>query len=121
MTEDRFTRMQQRVFGVVVEELQGIINDMLRGMLDPSRIMAFISSMGFNISQLPGMMSQQPGFNPYQVLGLDKSASDEEIRKRYRELLYRLHPDKSGTPGTTFLFRMVMAAYEIIKRERGWQ
>jgi len=55
------------------------------------------------------------------VLGLDKTAGDDEIKKRYRELLRKLHPDTSGTPGTSFLLQMVIAAFEIIKRERGWQ
>ena len=64
---------------------------------------------------------QQPGLDPYRVIGLDKSASDEEVKKRYRELLRKLQPDTSGTPGTSFLLQMVMAAFEIIKRERGWQ
>lgn len=118
--EDPFVRMQRRVWGVIIEELQGWINNLLRGMLDPGQIVNFIQSMGFDISQLPGMLQQQPEFDPYQVLGLDKSASDEEVKHRYRELMHRLHPDKSGTPGTTFLFRMVTAAYEIIKRERRW-
>ena len=121
MSEERVARMQSRILKVVMEEMQGWMNDLLRGMLDPGKIMAFMRSMGFDPSKLPGMMSQQVGFDPYQVLGLDKSASDEEVKKRYRELVNKLHPDKSGTPGTNFLFQMVMAAYELIKRERGWQ
>jgi hypothetical protein len=36
----------------------------------------------------------QAAFDPYQVLGLDQSASDEEVKKRYRELLFKLHPDR---------------------------
>jgi len=121
MSEERIVRMQQRMLRVFQEELQGWVNELLRGMLDPSKIEGFIRSMGFDPSKLPGIMGQQVGFDPYQVLGLDKSASDEEVKKRYRELVNKLHPDKSGTPGTNFLFQMVMAAYELIKRERGWQ
>jgi DnaJ like chaperone protein len=52
---------------------------------------------------------------------LDKSASDEEVKDAYRELVNKYHPDKSGTPKTKFAFQMVIAAYELIKRERGWQ
>ena len=121
MVDDRVARIQQRILKLVVEEMQGWVNDLLQGMLDPSKIMAFIRSLGLDMSQLPGMMTQQPGFDPYQVLGLDKSASDEEVKKRYRELMFKLHPDQSGTPGTSFLFQMVLAAFELIKRERGWQ
>jgi len=115
MTEDRFTRMQQRVFGVVVEELQGMINDMIKGMINPSLVTEFMRSMGIDPSRLPGMT----GFDPYQVLGLDKSASDEEVKKRYKELMSKIHPDKAG-PETTFLSTMVNAAYEMIRKERRW-
>jgi DnaJ-domain-containing protein 1 len=119
MSEDRFTRMQRRVLGVVMEEMQGWINDLLQGMLDPSKIMEFMRSMGFDPSQLPGVMSQQPGFDPYQVLGLDKSATDEEVKHRYREMMGKLHPDKAGQE-MTFLATLINTAYEMIKRERGW-
>ena len=121
MSEARIVRMQQRMLKAVMEEMQGWVNDLMRGMLDPSKIEGFMRSMGFDPSKLPGMMSQQPGFDPYQVLGLDKSATDDEVKRRYRELTFKLHPDQSGTPATTFLFQMVMAAFELIKRERGWQ
>jgi len=114
------SRLQQKMLKLVMEELQGWMNDLMKGMLDPSRIMAFIHSMGFEPSKLPGMMSQQLGFDPYHVLGLDKSASDEEVKKRYRELLRRLHPD-TGAEGTSFLLNIVLAAYKLIERERGWQ
>jgi preprotein translocase subunit Sec63 len=67
------------------------------------------------------MVGQQPGFDPYQVLGLDKSASDEAIKKRYRELLQHLHPDTAGREGTSFLLQMVLAAYKLIEVQRGWQ
>ena len=54
-------------------------------------------------------------------MGLDKSASEEEVKKRYRELLRKLHPDTAGVEGTAFLLQMVLAAYEMIRQERGWQ
>ena len=121
MSEDRVARMQQKILRVILEETQGWMNDLLRGMLDPSKIMSFMRSMGFDPSKLPGMMSQQARFDPYQVLGLDKSATDEEVKHRYRELVNILHQDKSKTSGTNFLFQMVMAAFELIKKMRGWQ
>ena len=97
-----------------------MVNDVLSDALEPSRLADFIRSMGVDISQLPGMMSQQPSFNPYQVLGLEKSASDEEVKHRCRELLYKLHPDTAGARGTEFLFTLVMKAYEQISKERRW-
>jgi len=81
------------------------IQDLLRDSFDPAGMMGFLKGMGI-------------GFDPYRVLGLDKSASDDEVKYRYNELIHKLHPDKSGTPGTNFLFQMVLAAYELIKRQR---
>ena len=55
----------------------------------------------------------------YRMLGLDKTASDEEVKRRYRELAKRLHPDVAGKE-TEHFFKLVQAAYEQIARERGW-
>ncbi len=61
------------------------------------------------------------GIDPYQVIGLDKSSTDEQIKKRHRELAFKLHPDTAGIKGTEFLFKLVMAAYKQIAQQRGWQ
>ena len=62
----------------------------------------------------------------YEVFGLPRSASDEEIRARYRELISKYHPDKfagMNDPEFTRLaaekFQRVQGAYEEIKRQRG--
>jgi DnaJ-domain-containing protein 1 len=58
--------------------------------------------------------------DPYRVLGLQPGNTDEQVKKRYRELAKKLHPDTAGTPGTEFLFQLVTAAYQQISRERRW-
>jgi len=58
------------------------------------------------------------GMNPYAMLGLEKSASDDEVRTRFRELAKLLHPDTATVKGTSFLFQMVNIANEMITRER---
>lgn len=110
--QDRIARMYQRIFGVIQEEMQGYMSDQL---------LELTKSLGMDMSQLRGMMNQRTPFDPYQALGLDKSASDEDVKKRYRELLHKLHPDTAGVEGTAFLLQMVLAAYEMIKEERRWQ
>jgi len=57
---------------------------------------------------------------PYRILGLEKTASDDQVKKRHRELAVKLHPDTAGIGGTGFLFQLVEASYQQISRERGW-
>ncbi len=112
MSHDKLVRMCQRILQVLQEETQGVMND---------RLAELMKSMPIDFSQLREMASGQTAFDPYLILGLDRSASDEEVKKRYRDHLYHEHPDTAGTPGTEFQFQMVRAAYEMIKNERGWQ
>jgi DnaJ-domain-containing protein 1 len=103
-----------------MSDLEEMLGDLAKGTLDPAKLAEMMKAMGMDPSMLASMMGQgrAPGFDPYQVLGLDKSASDEEVKKRYHDLLKKVHPDVGGT---SFLVQIVIAAFEMIKRERGWQ
>lgn len=120
--QDRMARIQAELQQAFAEELQSLTSEMARRMLDPAVVERLARALGIDASQLAGMSGRagQQGFDPYQVLGLDRSAEDGEVRSRYRELAKKLHPDTSGTQGTAFLLRMVMAAYKMMAMERGW-
>jgi DnaJ-domain-containing protein 1 len=112
MQEEMGKMSEQLVQGVLTPDMLASVMEMMRGAM---------GTIGFDIGKMQGMMGQQPGVDPYRVLGLERMASDDEVKRRYRELIHVLHPDKSGTPGTATFFQMVNAAFQAISKERGWQ
>ncbi len=52
--------------------------------------------------------------DPYKALGVDKKASDTEIKKAYRKLALRYHPDNGGTKEDEKKFKEVTTAYEVL-------
>jgi DnaJ family protein A protein 2 len=52
--------------------------------------------------------------NYYKILGLNKNASQEDIKKRYRKLALEHHPDKGGDLEK---FRQIQEAYEVLSND----
>lgn len=50
----------------------------------------------------------------YEVLGVSKTASKDEIKKAYRRLAKKYHPDVSTEPDATEKFKEVQEAYEVL-------
>ena len=123
MEEDILKRLreQERILGEMRDNVLGWMDDLLRDAFNPESFLRYITSMGIDLSQVPNLVGKNDGFDPYRVLGLEKTARDEEVKKRYRELLKKLHPDTAGVRGTDFLLQMMIAAYREIAKERGWE
>ena len=51
----------------------------------------------------------------YQTLGVDRDAAEEEIRKAYRRLARKFHPDVSNEADAESKFKKVSEAYEVLK------
>ena len=65
--------------------------------------------------------------NYYQILGVPEDANDETIKKAFRELAKKYHPDRGGNPEK---FKKIVEAYRILSdkklraeydRKRKWQ
>uniref|UniRef100_A0A803LS87 J domain-containing protein n=1 Tax=Chenopodium quinoa TaxID=63459 RepID=A0A803LS87_CHEQI len=53
----------------------------------------------------------------YAVLGVEKTCSVEEIRKAYRKLSLKVHPDKNKAPGAEEAFKKVCKAFKCLSEE----
>jgi DnaJ like chaperone protein len=64
-------------------------------------------------------------FSDYIILKLNNSASDSEVKKAYRKMATKYHPDKVSHLGEDLKhlaeekFKTVNEAYQNIKKERG--
>ncbi len=107
--------------------LSGIANADKAVSPDELKLIEFISKeMGITESDLKSikaMFIQDTGF-AYKILEVEPTASDEEIKKAYRRMAMKYHPDKLANMGEDFQkagqekFRMVNEAYQAIKKER---
>ena len=50
--------------------------------------------------------------NYYQILGIEKNASEEEVKKAYRKLAHQHHPDRPG--GNEQKFKEINEAYQVL-------
>lgn len=88
----------------------------------------------FNISRMMGVsntdfesvkaMFYRDVDSDYRVLGLDPSATDEEIKKSYRKMVIKFHPDKVAQMGEEYQkgakekFQQIQDSYDAIKKRR---
>ena len=60
--------------------------------------------------------------DPYSILGISRDASDEEVKKAYRKLSRKYHPDANidnpNKEQAEEKFKQVQQAYEQIMKER---
>lgn len=99
------------------------------GQISPEEISAIefmrknlgISDADFN--SIKGMFVKDTT-SAYAVLEIDPSASDDEVKKAYRKMAVKYHPDKVAYLGEEIVhdakvkFQKVNEAYELIKKER---
>ena len=50
----------------------------------------------------------------YEILGISKEASEEDVRKSFRKKALEFHPDRNKDPGAEQKFKEVNEAYQIL-------
>ena len=59
-------------------------------------------------------MLRMPERDYYEVLGVPPNATDEQIRRRFRELARKYHPDVNRSPDAERLFKEITEAYRVL-------
>lgn len=58
------------------------------------------------------------GKDYYKILGLNRNATDDDIKKAYRKLALKYHPDKNKSPEAEERFKEVAEAYEVLSDKK---
>jgi len=54
------------------------------------------------------------GKDYYNILGVSKAATDDELKKAYRKMALKYHPDKNQSPGAEEKFKEIGEAYDVL-------
>ena len=68
--------------------------------------------MAFCVVGEPPWSKQSMNHDPHEILGVSPGATPAELKRAYRRLAMRWHPDRSDHPHATERFKEISAAYE---------
>jgi DnaJ like chaperone protein len=108
------------LFGIAAAD--GVVGDEEKDVIH--RIAGFMSIADSDFQSIQAMFVSQTDAS-YSILEIESTATDEEVKKAYRRMAMKYHPDKVSHLGDDFKkvahekFRKVQEAYDQIKKERG--
>lgn len=68
----------------------------------------------FGTQQCPIVRVPAMGKDYYKTLGISKGSNEEEIKKAYRRMALRFHPDKNKDANAEEKFKEIAEAYEVL-------
>nr|XP_060624806.1 dnaJ homolog subfamily B member 12 [Anolis sagrei ordinatus]XP_060624807.1 dnaJ homolog subfamily B member 12 [Anolis sagrei ordinatus] len=71
-------------------------------------------SKGYSQDQVDAVKRVKQCKDYYEILGVSRDASDEDLKKAYRKLALKFHPDKNHAPGATEAFKAIGNAYAVL-------
>jgi len=119
---DHPSRLQLVHFLFNIAKADGFVND-----LEEEKIRQISSYLGINprdYASIKAMFYDSSDAN-YKILEISKSATDVEVKKAYRKMAKKYHPDKvrhlgvEHQKGAEEKFKQIQKAYEAIQAERG--
>lgn len=90
-----------------------------------TRIASYMGISKPDFMSIKAMFMAQSNDSVYQILEIQKTATDDEVKKAYRKMAIKYHPDKVGHLGAEHQqaakqkFQKLTEAYEQIKKQRG--
>lgn len=120
---DYSSRLQLLHFLFGIAQADGSIDDSELKMIE--RIYYHMGVKSADYNSIKSMFIQENGW-AYQILEVEKTASDDEIKKAYKKMAVKYHPDKVSYLGEDVQkaakekFQNVSEAYEKIKKERAF-
>jgi DnaJ like chaperone protein len=108
------------LFGIA--KADGHVSDLEINLID--RIANLLGVPHSDFESLKNMFYRNSN-SDYKILGIEVTATDDEVKKAYRQMAVRYHPDKVAAMGEEYQkgaqekFQKIQEAYENIKKQRG--
>ncbi|PRQ46400.1 putative DnaJ domain-containing protein [Rosa chinensis] len=74
-------------------------------------------SSGYTEEQVTIVRQLKKKKDYYEILGVERSCSVEDVRKAYRKLSLKVHPDKNKAPGAEEAFKLVSKAFQCLSNQ----